>query len=140
MGAVLMSSTRSMMHQSEKKEAALAGPSEKSPLTTIIVKITSAHKDKCKTASDSIHGRLLDTLGNRGEIFLSKVHYHPNRRTRLTTRKTPCGQGTETWYHYTLTKYTHSMILRAPQSSLAQMPKLPIPDGVVIDVTFKTEN
>ncbi|MHA1341589.1 MAG: 30S ribosomal protein S10 [Promethearchaeota archaeon] len=58
----------------------------------------------------------------------------PTKHLRITTLKTPCGEGTNTWEHYELRIHKRLIDVAAQERALALLMKIRIPDSVLVEI------
>jgi len=65
----------------------------------------------------------------------------PTKRLKVTTLKTPCGDGTghgnATWDRWEMRIHRRIIDIGSNDRALRQVVRLPIPEGVKIDIEFK---
>merc|ERR1712142_496709 len=63
----------------------------------------------------------------------------PIRTLRITTRKTPCGEGSKTWDHYQMRIHKRLIDLRSSSEIVKQITSIVIEPGVDVEVTIADE-
>src|SRR3989338_4617392 len=58
----------------------------------------------------------------------------PTKRLRLTTRKSPCGNGTATWERYEMRVHKRLIDLGLDERALRMVMRVPIPEGLNIEI------
>ena len=58
----------------------------------------------------------------------------PTKRLKLTTRKSPCGNGTATWERYEMRIHKRLVDLGIDERALRLVMRVPIPEGLHIEV------
>lgn len=58
----------------------------------------------------------------------------PTKRLRLTTRKSPCGEGTNTWEHYEMRIHKRIIDVLAQDRSMLLIMKIKIPESVIVEI------
>ena len=58
----------------------------------------------------------------------------PTKRMRVTTRKSPDGEGTATWERWEMRVHKRIIDVDADERSLRQIMRIQVPDGVHIEV------
>ncbi len=58
----------------------------------------------------------------------------PTKKLKITTRKSPCGDGTETWDRYEMRIHKRLIDLDADERTLRLVMKVPVPDGLNIEI------
>jgi small subunit ribosomal protein S10 len=93
------------------------------------IKIISAEIDKinqvCNYISDIAEKTGVDM---RGPIPL------PTKKLKLTTRKSPCGDGTATWERYEMRIHKRLIDLGIDERALRLVMRVPIPEGLNIEI------
>ena len=60
----------------------------------------------------------------------------PTKTLRITTRMTPCGEGSKTWDHYQMRIHKRLIDLYAPSSIVKEITSINIEPGVEVEVTI----
>jgi small subunit ribosomal protein S20e len=60
----------------------------------------------------------------------------PTKHLRITTRKAPSGEGTNTWDRFEMRIHKRLLDLHAPSEVVKQITNIPIEPGVEVDVTI----
>ena len=95
------------------------------------IKLTSTNLSALEGGCSEIKG-----IGVKGGINL-KGHYPlPTKKMKVVTRKSPCGQGTNTWDKYELRIHRRVIDLGADDKAIRQLMRLRIPDDVFIEVSL----
>merc|ERR1719231_921236 len=71
------------------------------------------------------------------EIKVSGPVRMPTKTLRLTTRKSPCGEGTNTWDRFEMRIHKRVLDLHCPSEIVKQITQIQIEPGVDIEVFFK---
>ncbi len=58
----------------------------------------------------------------------------PTRRLKLTTRKSPCGNGKATWERYEMRVHKRLIDLGLDERALRLVMRVPIPEGLNIEI------
>ena len=61
----------------------------------------------------------------------------PTKTLRLTTRKSPCGEGTNTWDRFEMRVHKRVIDLHSPSEIVKQITSISIEPGVEVEVFFK---
>jgi len=74
-----------------------------------------------------------------------KLKYHgpvrmPTKTLRLTTRKTPCGEGSKTWDRYQMRIHKRLIDLHSPSEVVRQITSINIDPDVEVEVTIAEAN
>ena len=93
------------------------------------IKIISAEIDKINEVCNYIRD-IADKTGvdMRGPIPL------PTKKLKLTTRKSPCGDGTATWERYEMRIHKRLIDLGIDERALRLVMRVPIPEGLNIEI------
>ena len=93
------------------------------------IKLASMDIDKINQVCGSIK-EIADKTGvdMRGPIPL------PTKKLRVTTRKSPDGEGTETWERYEMRVHKRLIDLGIDERAIRLVMRVPIPDGLNIEI------
>ena len=93
------------------------------------IKLASIDIDKVNQICASIKD-IADKTGVdlRGPIPL------PTKKLKVTTRKSPCGNGTATWERYEMRVHKRLIDLGADERTLRLVMRVPIPEGLNIEI------
>ncbi|MFH1788649.1 MAG: 30S ribosomal protein S10 [Candidatus Altiarchaeota archaeon] len=58
----------------------------------------------------------------------------PTRKLKVTTRKSPDGEGTETWERWEMRIHKRVIDVDADERSLRQVMRIQVPDGVHVEI------
>ena len=58
----------------------------------------------------------------------------PTKKMKLTTRKSPCGDGTATWERYEMRVHKRLVDLGVDERALRLVMRVPIPEGLNIEI------
>lgn len=93
------------------------------------IKLASANIEKVNEVCDYISGIAEKTgVDMRGPIPL------PTKRLKVTTRKSPCGDGTATWDRYEMRIHKRLIDLGIDERALRLVMRVPIPEGLSIEI------
>lgn len=95
------------------------------------IKLTSTNLSTLETVCSEIKG-----LGEKSGIRLKGPHPLPTKKMKVVTRKSPCGQGTNTYDKYELRIHRRVIDLGADDRAIRQLMRLKIPDDVYIEVSL----
>ncbi|RKO90898.1 ribosomal protein S20 [Blyttiomyces helicus] len=97
----------------------------------IRITLTSRNvKNLEKVCADLIHRAKDKQLKVKGPVRL------PTRVLRITTRKTPCGEGSKTWDRYEMRIHKRLIDLHSPSEIVKQITSISIEPGVEVEVTI----
>lgn len=60
----------------------------------------------------------------------------PTKTLRITTRKTPCGEGSKTWSRYQLRIHKRVLDFKSPSDVVKDVTKMTIDPVVSVEITF----
>jgi small subunit ribosomal protein S20e len=60
----------------------------------------------------------------------------PTKVLRITTRKTPCGEGSKTWDHFQMRIHKRLINMHSPSEVLKKITSISIEPGVDVEVTI----
>ncbi|ESO88306.1 hypothetical protein LOTGIDRAFT_219397 [Lottia gigantea] len=113
------------------KETSKAPPAEQVKNHRIRITLTSRNvKSLEKVCSDLISGAKDKQLKVRGPVRM------PTRILRITTRKTPCGEGSKTWDRFQMRIHKRIIDLHSPSEIVKQITSISIEPGVAVEVTI----
>ncbi len=93
------------------------------------IKIASTDIDKINQVCEYIQDIAEKTgVDMRGPIPL------PTKKLKLTTRKSPCGDGTSTWESYEMRIHKRLIDLGIDERALRLVMRVPIPEGLNIEI------
>ncbi|XP_074637460.1 small ribosomal subunit protein uS10-like [Acropora palmata] len=112
-----------------KKEGAV--PEEEAKVHRIRITLTSRNvKSLEKVCADLIKGAKEKKLKVKGPVRL------PTKYLKITTRKTPCGEGSKTWDRYEMRIHKRLIDLHSPSEIVKQITSISIEPGVEVEVTI----
>ena len=88
------------------------------------------------TSVDSLRG-ITDELTNISEksgINMKGPIPFPTRKVIIPVRKSPCGNGTQTWEHYEMKIHKRLIDLDADEKAMHLLMRLNVPDDIRIEV------
>jgi len=93
------------------------------------IKLASVDIDKLNQTCDFIRD-ISDKTGvdMRGPIPL------PTKKLKVTTRRSPCGDGTATWERYEMRVHKRLIDLGLDERALRLVMRVPIPEGLNIEI------
>lgn len=93
------------------------------------IKIACTEIEKINKVCDDIKGISQKTgVELRGPIPL------PTKKLKLTTRKSPCGDGTATWDHFEMRIHKRLLDMGIDERALRLVMRVPIPEGLNIEI------
>eukprot|EP01137_Pigoraptor_chileana_P030179 Opistho-2@1329 len=107
------------------------GYSEEPRVHRIRITLSSRNvKNLEKVCADLIRGAKDKQLKVKGPVRI------PTKTLRLTTRKTPCGEGSKTWDRYEMRVHKRLIDLHSPSEVVKQITSINIEPGVEVEVTI----
>ncbi|KAJ3285856.1 putative 40s ribosomal protein s20 [Rhizoclosmatium globosum] len=98
----------------------------------IRITLTSRNvKNLEKVCSDLINRAKDKQLKVKGPVRM------PTKVLRITTRKTPCGEGSKTWDRFELKIHKRLIDLHSPSEIVKQITSINIEPGVEVEVTIQ---
>jgi small subunit ribosomal protein S20e len=74
------------------------------------------------------------SLAKERNFDVSGPRYMPNKTLRITTRQSPCGEGTNTWDEFEMRIHTRIVDIRCPPKSVTEITDFKIKPGVDINI------
>ena len=93
------------------------------------IKLTSTDTEKLEGVCDEIKG-----IAKRIGVKLVGPIPLPTRRMVIPTRKTPCGQGSESWDKWEMRVHKRLIDIDADERAIRQIMRVRIPDSVYIEI------
>eukprot|EP00091_Calanus_sinicus_P023320 TRINITY_DN7807_c0_g1_i1.p1 TRINITY_DN7807_c0_g1~~TRINITY_DN7807_c0_g1_i1.p1 ORF type:complete len:155 (+),score=68.57 TRINITY_DN7807_c0_g1_i1:26-466(+) len=107
------------------------GVEEEAPVHRIRITLTSRNvKSLEKVCGDLIRGAKDKELKVKGPVRM------PTKTLRITTRKTPCGEGSKTWDKFQMRIHKRVIDLHSPSEIVKQITSINIEPGVEVEVTI----
>merc|ERR1712190_639975 len=95
----------------------------------IRIPLTSRNvKNLEKVCADLIRGAKEKRLKVKGPVRL------PTKTLRITTRKSPCGEGTNTWDRYQMRIHKRLIALHTPSEIVKQITSISIRAGIEVEI------
>ena len=95
------------------------------------IKLTSTNLSTLESVCSEIKG-----IGEKGSVTFTGPYPLPTKKMKVVTRKSPCGQGTNTWDKYELRIHRRVINLGTDDKAIRQLMRLRIPDDVYIEVSL----
>lgn len=95
------------------------------------IKLTSSNLITLEGVCTEIKG-----MGEKSGIKIRGPHPLPTKRMKIVTRKSPCGQGTNTYDKYELRIHRRVIDIGADDRAIRQLMRLKIPEDVYIEVSL----
>lgn len=93
------------------------------------IKLVSTDIDKINQVCDYIKD-----ISNKTGVELRGPIPLPTKKLKLTTRKSPCGDGKATWERYEMRIHKRLIDLGVDERSLRLIMRVPIPEGLNIEI------
>ncbi len=77
-------------------------------------------------------------ISERTGVHMSGPMPLPTKRLRVPVRKSPDGEGTETWDHWEMRVHKRLVDLDADDRALRQLMRIQVPDGVNIEIVLRS--
>lgn len=119
------------MFQSNLKENPEKPGQEAATVHRIRITLTSRNvRSLEKVCSDLISEARKQKLRVKGPVRM------PTKTLRITTRKTPCGEGSKTWDRFQMRIHKRVIDLHSPSEIVKQVTSISIEPGVEVEVTI----
>ncbi|CAL1546187.1 unnamed protein product [Lymnaea stagnalis] len=123
--------TSTLKDQNYTKDSSLKTAGDEAPIHRIRITLTSrVVKSLEKVCADLIKGAKEKNLKVKGPVRM------PTKILRITTRKTPCGEGSKTWDRYQMRIHKRIIDLHSPSEIVKQITSISIEPGVEVEVTI----
>lgn len=86
-----------------------------------------------EVCAELINGAKKQKLKVKGPVRM------PTKILRITTRKTPCGEGSKTWDRFQMRIHKRVIDLYSPSEIVKQITSISIEPGVEVEVTIANE-
>ena len=93
------------------------------------INLSSIDIDKLNDICGSI-----SEIAKKTKVKLAGPIHLPTRRMKLTTRKSPCGDGKASWDRYEMRVHKRLIDLGVNDRALRLIMRVPIPEGVQIQI------
>ncbi|KAK3885164.1 hypothetical protein Pcinc_010598 [Petrolisthes cinctipes] len=101
------------------------------PIHRIRITLTSSNvKSLEKVCSELVRGAKDKQLKVKGPVRM------PTKTLRITTRKTPCGEGSKTWDRFQMRIHKRVIDLHSPSEVVKQITSISIEPDVDVEVTI----
>ncbi len=84
---------------------------------------------------DNVVGQIKQLSDTIGMKFIGPVHL-PNRRLELTLRRTPCGDGTDTYEHWEKRLSKRLIDVEGDEKSIKQILRIKVPTNVFVKISI----
>ncbi|KAG6940528.1 ribosomal protein S20, partial [Chelydra serpentina] len=113
------------------KDSGKAPVEQEVAIHRIRITLTSRNvKSLEKVCADLIRGAKEKNLKVKGPVRM------PTKTLRITTRKTPCGEGSKTWDRFQMRIHKRLIDLHSPSEIVKQITSISIEPGVEVEVTI----
>ena len=96
------------------------------------VKLTSINIEKLGGVCDEILG-----IGGKSGVKIKGPIPLPTKKLNVVTRKSPCGNGTETYEKWEMRMHRRILDINADDKAIRHLMRLRIPDDVYIELSLK---
>jgi small subunit ribosomal protein S10 len=93
------------------------------------INLASIDIDKINQISDSI-----SEIAKKTKVKMSGPIHLPTKRMKITTRKSPCGDGKASWDNFEMRVHKRLIDLGVNDRALRLIMRVPIPEGVQIQI------
>lgn len=112
-------------------------PGFEAPVEQQRIRITLTSRDVKsleKVCTDLIRGAKDKDLRVKGPVRM------PTKTLRITTRKSPCGEGTNTWDRFEMRIHKRLIDLRSSTDIVKQITSISIEPGVIVEVSIDSSD
>jgi len=95
------------------------------------IRLTSTSQDKLEDLCNEIKD-----ITNKTGIKIAGPIPLPTKHLKISTRKSPCGQGTHTWDKYEMRIHKRLIEVEANERAMRRVMRLKVPDEVFIEITL----
>jgi len=95
------------------------------------IRLTSKDKNKLEELCEE-----LKAIAEKTGVKIAGPIPLPTKRLRVTTRKSPCGEGTHTWDRYEMRVHKRLIEMDANERCMRRVMRLRVPDEVFIEITL----
>merc|ERR1712007_142092 len=108
----------------------------------IRITITATNAKMVDKACSEITGRAknMNNNPNNQTITIKGPRPMPTRRMRITTRKTPCGEGSKTWDRYQMRVHKRIIEFECAHSQILSITHVKLEPGVHVELTLPESN
>ena len=85
---------------------------------------------------DSVCKQIVEIAKATGVEFQGPIPL-PTKRLKITTRKTPCGDGSDTYEHYEMRIRKRIINIAGDERTLRQIMRVKVPDTVHIEISLE---
>ncbi|XP_047470734.1 40S ribosomal protein S20-like isoform X1 [Penaeus chinensis] len=126
-----MNSTHARMAMYDKSDMKGGMMDDSAPIHRIRITLTSSNvKSLEKVCSELVRGAKDKQLKVKGPVRM------PTKILRITTRKTPCGEGSKTWDRFQMRIHKRVIDLHSPSEVVKQITSISIEPDVDVEVTI----
>ncbi|MBU4501575.1 MAG: 30S ribosomal protein S10 [Nanoarchaeota archaeon] len=93
------------------------------------IKLASLEIDKLNEITDSIKG-----IVEKTKVKMSGPIAIPTKRMKITTRRSPCGDGKASWENFEMRVHKRLIDLGVDERALRLIMRVPIPKGVTVEI------
>lgn len=111
--------------------------------SNIRITISATNPKSVDKACSEITGRAKQLNNNAQSSLPIKIkgpRPMPTRRMRITTRKTPCGEGSKTWDRYQMRIHKRIIEFECAHSQILQITHIKLEPGVHVELTLPDSN
>merc|ERR1711879_337554 len=147
MGLISRVSSRTYRNQEKHQEMADYAKDNKvaeaESQSNIRITISATNPKSVDKACSEITGRAKQLNNNAQSSLPIKIkgpRPMPTRRMRITTRKTPCGEGSKTWDRYQMRIHKRIIEFECAHSQILQITHIKLEPGVHVELTLPDSN
>ena len=110
------------------------GEENQEPVPTIRIILKSQETKNLEYVANTIV-----KLAKEKQFQVKGPKFMPNKHLSLTVRKSPCGEGTNTWDAYEMKIHTRIIDIKCTPNSVSEITKFKIKPGVDINIKIWNE-
>ena len=93
------------------------------------IKLASTEIEKINSVCDHIK-----QIAEKTGVIVKGPIPLPTKKLKITTRRTPCGEGSATWERYEMRVHKRLIDLSVDERALRLVMRVPIPEGLNIEI------
>merc|ERR1712098_658846 len=122
-----------------KDDKVAAKPAEESNIRITFSAQNAKAVDKA-CAEICSRAKAINQRGQDGQIKIKGPRPMPTRRMRITTRKTPCGEGSKTWDRYQMRIHKRIIEFECARTQILNITHVKLEPGVHVELTLPDGN
>jgi len=95
------------------------------------IRLTSTDRDSLESVCNELKG-----IAEKTGVKVAGPIPLPTKSLVVPTRKSPCGEGTHTWDHYSMRIHKRLLDIDANERVMRRIMRIKVPDNVYIEMTL----